>query len=170
MTQVIRLEEGELTDMKDVTGFFSWNVQEDKVFGDPVFADLFGVSHEALQAGAPIVDVLRYIDDGDRQRVAKALHETIITGNPCHQTYRIVHPGGRQVTVTGQGRCLRDGAGLPSIYTGTVSAQARVAPVAGDGDSLENHCIEALEIATQRRHSLAARYLSSALNVLAHNR
>lgn len=152
-------------DLKDAIGFFSWNVQEDKVFGDPVFAYIYATCPHEMQAGAPIATVIRNIIDGDLQRVARALHETIISGKPCHQNYTIAHPGGRRLLVTAQGRCLRDAAGVPSLYVGSVGA-SEVTAATSLSDPLETHCREALRLAKRRRHALAERYLSSALNVL----
>jgi hypothetical protein len=152
-------------DLSDAVGFFSWNVKENKVYGDQVFAFIYEVPYRDLESGAPIEQVILYVDDGDKQRVAKALHESIISGKKCHQSYGITHRNGRRITVTGQGRCLRDNLGLPSIYTGSVTA-VEVGKGARSGDPLEIHCLEALKIANSRRHALAARYLSSALNVL----
>ncbi|MDE1159232.1 MAG: PAS domain-containing protein [Neorhizobium sp.] len=152
-------------DLPNSVGFFSWNVPENMVYGDEIFAFIYGLPMNDLEAGAPIEKVVANIDDGDRQRVAKALHETIITGRACHQSYAITHPTGRRVVVTAKGRCFRDAEGVPSIYAGTVTAfEAR--PGTESDDPLESHCIAALNIANTRRHALAARYLSSALNVL----
>ncbi|TWF56898.1 hypothetical protein [Neorhizobium alkalisoli] len=165
MRKQIRSQPVEVISLTDAIGFFSWNVQENKVYSDKVFAYVYGVDPHMLASGAPIELVLKNIDDGDLQRVAKALHETIITGEPCNQSYGITHPDGRKITVTGQGRCLRDGAGVPSIYTGSVVAAERGNEI-GPSDPLESHCLQALNIAKSRRHALAARYLSSALNAL----
>jgi hypothetical protein len=165
MTIQMRTKPVEVMDLTDAIGFFSWNVQENKVYSDRVFAYVYGVDHRLLEAGAPIEQVLKNIDDGDLQRVAKSLHQTIITGEPCNQTYGITHPNGRKIVVTGQGRCLRDSAGVPSIYTGSVIAVER-GDEAAPSDPLESYCLHALNIAKSRRHALAARYLSSALNAL----
>ena len=165
MSDIRRFDAFSGMDLSDAVGFFSWNVQENKVYGDQVFAFIYGVPYRDLESGAPIEQVIVNVDDGDKQRVAKALHESIISGKKCHQSYGITHVDGRRVTVTGQGRCLRDKLGLPSIYTGSVTA-VEVGSGAHSGDPLKTHCLEALKIANSRRHALAARYLSSALNVL----
>lgn len=152
-------------DLPNSVGFFSWNVPENMVYGDEIFAFIYGLQARELEAGAPIEKVVANIDDGDRQRVAKTLHEAIITGRQCHNSYSITHSNGRRVVVTAKGRCFRDAEGVPSIYAGTVTAfESRKGDEADD--PLESHCIAALNIATTRRHALAARYLSSALNVL----
>jgi PAS domain-containing protein len=146
-------------------GFYSWNVQENLVHGDDVVASVFGVSLQDLSSGVPIEDVIRYVNDGDKQRLAKAIHEAIVTGAPFYSHYEITHPDKREVRVAANGRCLRDGHGVPSIYSGTITVQPQDADTSSN-DPLEKHCRAALGIAKNRRHALATRYLSSALNVL----
>jgi len=150
-------------------GFYSWNVPENGVHGDEVIADIFGIPVSELASGAPIEIVIRYVDDGDKQKLAKAMHDAIVTGEPFYLEYRLTHPCGRKVHVRANGRCFRDAEGVPSICCGTVTLQPQVVPDVSS-DPLENHCRAALGIATKRRHALAARYLTSALNVLGQNR
>ncbi|CAN7235802.1 PAS domain-containing protein [Neorhizobium sp. LjRoot104] len=152
-------------DDPNALGFYSWVVPENKVYGDQVIADIFGLSDEELAAGAPIERVIRYINEGDRQRVAKAIHDAIVGGGAYRENYRLTHPDGRRIEVVANGRCLRDADGVPYIYSGTVAIQSSAAAVAAT-DPLERHCRAALGLATKRRQMLAARYLTSALNVL----
>lgn len=154
-------------DMKDAVGFFSWDLNENKVFADQVFAHFYGIPHRELEVGAPIEDVIKHVAEDDMPRVARALHETIVSGQPCHQTYRIVHSTGRIMVVTAQGRCLRNAEGMPSIYTGLVTAEeAGSKATTSEADPLASHCMEALKLAKRRRHALAERYLTSALGAL----
>ena len=152
-------------DLKDAVGFFSWDLSENKVFADSVFAHIYGIPPHELEIGAPIEQVIKHVAEDDMPRVAKALHETIVSGKPCHQTYKISHPSGKSIVVTGQGRCLRNGEGMPSIYTGLVTAEENGVK-SNDADRLASHCIEALKLAKRRRHALAERYLTSALGAL----
>lgn len=152
-------------DLKEAVGFFSWDLSENKVFADHVFAHIYGIPPRELEIGAPIEQVIKHVSEDDMPKVAKSLHETIISGKQCHQTYRINHPTGRNIIVTGQGRCLRNGEGVPSIYTGSVTAE-EVGLGRGESDPLASHCLEALKIAKRRRHALAERYLTSALGAL----
>ena len=152
-------------ELKDGIGFYSWDLNVNRVYADQVFAYIYGLPHRDLQIGAPIEEVIRHVAKSDIQRVAKALHETIVSGNPCHQTYSIIHPCGRTIVVTGQGRCLRNGDGVPSIYTGWVTASDVEGRIT-EADPLASHCLEALKIAKRRRHALAERYIASALGAL----
>lgn len=147
------------------TGIFSFIVPEDRVHGDQVIASVFGLSLEALARGVPIAEVIRYVRDGDRQRLARSIHDAIVTGGFSKQEYQVVHPDGREITVSAIGRCLRDAQGIPSIYSGVVTIVPQPLVELVD-DPLELHCRAALGIAESRRHALAARYLSSALSVL----
>lgn len=165
-----RVSEGDIGVQNIATiGFYSWSVPENRVYGDEVIADIFGLSINELAAGEPIELVIRYVDDGDKQKLAKALHDAIITGEQFQCDYRLTHPNGRKVHVHANGRCLRDAEGVPSIYSGTITILPQT-PAGGSGDPLETHCRAALGIATKRRHALAARYLTSALNVLGQNK
>lgn len=156
----------DMTHGDPVTGFYTFIVPEDRVFGDEVIATVFGLSLEALTSGVPIAEVIRHVVDGDRQRLAKSIHDSIVTGGLYKEHYCVVHPDGRQITVSAIGRCLRDTHGMPSIYSGVVTIVPQPAVVGVVDDPLESHCRAALGIAESRRHALAARYLSSALSVL----
>lgn len=149
-----------------VTGIYSFIVPEDRVYGDQVIASVFGLSLEELTVGVPIAEVIRYVRDGDRQRIAKAIHNAILTGGFYKEDYHIIHPDGREIAVSAIGRCLRDALGIPSIYSGAVTIVPQPAAVGDAEDPLERHCRAALGIAKSRRHALAARYLASALSVL----
>ncbi len=163
MSDVGSEEEDTGLDDANSVGFYSWVVPENKVYGDQVIASIFGVPDQELASGAPIERVIRYINEGDRQRVAKSIHDAILTGFTYQENYRITHPDGRQIDVAANGRCLRDAEGVPYIYSGTVTIQSAAVAAA---DPLETHCRAALWLATKRRQMLAARYLTSALNVL----
>jgi hypothetical protein len=147
-------------------GFYSWNVPENSAHGDDVIAYIFGVSAADLSAGAPIESLIGCVDEADRRRVAKAIHTAIVTGEPYDAIYCITHQDGRRLRVSANGCCLRDSQGTPSIYTGTLTILPAEDDQAEADDPLEVHCRAALGLATMRRQSLAARYLSSALNVL----
>jgi PAS domain-containing protein len=159
--------EGASLDGMNAVGFYSWNVAENRVYGDDVIAHVFGLSTEDLSIGMPIDILVRYIDDGDKQRVAKAIHTAIISGEAYYAEYGLTHPDGHKVSVRANGRCLRDADGVPSIYSGTVTVQP--AQSVNNIDPLESHCRAALGIASERGHALAARYLSSALHMLRPN-
>jgi PAS domain-containing protein len=148
-----------------VTGIYSFIVPEDRVYGDQVIASVFGISLEALAEGVPIAEVIRCVKDGDRQRLARSVHDAILTGGLYKENYRVVHPDGREIAVSAIGRCLRDARGGPSIYSGIVTIVPESETCVAE-DPLELHCRAALGIAENRRHALAARYLSSALSVL----
>lgn len=177
----LKVENGEGSPLlENALGFYSWNVQENRVYGDEIVAFLFGLSPQDLSAGLPIEVVIRDVKDGDKQKLARLIHEGIITGQAIECAYQVVHRDGRLVSALSIGRCLRDAEGVPSIYSGTVTllAPGKVG-AENDGiksdddveggataDPLERHCRAALGLATTRRHTLAARYLSSALNVI----
>jgi hypothetical protein len=146
-------------------GFYSWNVPENRAHGDDVIAYIFDTTPAALAAGEPIETLIGRVDEADRRRVAKAIHTAIVTGERYEAQYTIRHANGRVLRISANGCCLRDSHGTPSIYTGTATIMTGEAGTTAE-DPLEVHCRAALGLATKRRQSLAARYLSSALNVL----
>lgn len=157
--------------VEDGVGFFSWNVPENRVFGDDVIGYIFALSREELAVGVPIEHVIRFVDDGDKQNLAKAIHHSILFGHAFQENYSVTHEDGRRVYVSAAGKCLRDQNDIPSLYSGTATIMMPehvLRQLADDGapDALEDHCRAALGIARRQRNTLAARYISSALNVL----
>lgn len=150
-------------------GYYSWNVPENRVYGDDVIGHVFGLSARELAEGVPIERTVGQTDDGDRQRLAKVIHEAILSGLPSRCEFSVTHADGTRLTVLASGRCLRDAQGVPSIYSGVVTILPSLSGHAahdGERDQLESHCRAALGLANGRRNMLAARYISSALNVL----
>jgi hypothetical protein len=145
--------------------FFSWDLSADKLYGDAVMADFFGLEPTAVASGIPILTVISKIADEDRPLVAESIHRAITTGALRQQRYRIRNERHGTVDVFSVGRCLRDGQGTPSIYNGTI-IDAAAGVVRLESDALEEHCQSALGIAERRGNELAARYISCALRAI----
>lgn len=145
--------------------FFSWDLAEDRFYGDVAVAELFGIEESIMASGVPILALMDRISIDDRARVAASIHRAITTGQVYQEQYRIDHAGRGKVDVLSVGRCLKDNAGVPFIYNGTImeisSGIASSMP-----DPLTGYCRSALDIAQKRGNDLAARYLSSALKVI----
>lgn len=146
-------------------GFYTWHVAENKLYGDPYLAELYGIDANDLARGLAVERVLTIILNEDRPQIAANVHKAIITGEPSSGRFRIVLPDGTIRSLVSFGRCLRDDMGVPSFYAGAVMDAS--SPQVADGDDpLEAHCKAALSLASSRGNTLAVRYLSSALNVL----
>lgn len=146
-------------------GFFTWNVQDNVLFGDEVFGEIYGFSNEELATGIAVEAILDRIAIEDRGRVAERVHHGIVSGTAGTLQYSIFSPNGTRTQVVAFGRCLKDADGIPSLYTGTVMMASHAALAVGTSP-IEVHCQAALSIARKEGRELTARYLSSALRSL----
>lgn len=143
-------------------GFFVWHVSENLLFGDAFVADLYNISAENVSAGVNVEDILAKIVPEDRPRIARNIHNAILSGNFSSAQYRVVLASGGQRSVVSFGRCLKDKDGLHSFYSGTV-IDLTSSDISLDNDPLSTLCRAALSLAERSGNALTARYLSSAL-------
>jgi hypothetical protein len=145
--------------------FFSWNLADDKIYGDAELAYLFDLEPTRLAEGLAILAMIDRISAEDRPRVAKSVQVAIITGAPYQETYRIERQDGVIVDVIAAGRCFRCPDGNPSLFAGTVIA-IRGSDISLGSEALEIYCQTALGLAHKQGNELAARYISSALRAI----
>jgi len=144
-------------------GFFNWMVAEDDLYGDPMFAELYGLPRQQLTVGINVMQILEMIIEADRPMIARNIHQAILNGEPSGAQYSIHLPAGQVRELVSFGRCLHDENGTPTFYTGAVM-DARSDPVVAGDDPFQAHCTAALEFARKQGNELASRYLVSALN------
>lgn len=154
--------------MNSQMAFFTWDLQQDLVFGDVTLALLFDIDEAELAVGVPILTFVEKICLGDRSRVAQSIHQAIETGSAYHENYRISPRTGESRSVVAVGRCFRSIDEIPSIYAGVV-IEVTGSETFMQKDPLEMHCRAALEIAEIDGRDLVSRYLKSALGALNHN-
>ncbi len=145
--------------------FFSWDLSQDRFYGDVALAELFDIEANAMAAGLPILSLMERISVDDRARVAASIHRAITSGLVYQERYRIDHGKRGPIDVFSVGRCLKDDAGIPFIYNGTI-IEISNSLASAIADPLAGYCKSALELAQKRGNELAARYLSSALKVI----
>ena len=106
---------------------YSWDVKKDRVFADPNFAKMFGVSAEDANGG-PIARYIGRMHPDDQDRVRAAVQTALETGRPFQSEYRLVGEQGiRTVLVRGQ-VCLAED-GTPMRFPGVaidITDQRRV--------------------------------------------
>jgi hypothetical protein len=102
------------------SGIYIWVIETDMVCGDDAVAGLFGFDAAQLRSGLPLKLFLERIYAADLPRVAKAIHDAMITGFPYQEDYRINRPDGSSADVTAFGSCFRNGSGEPSHYGGMI--------------------------------------------------
>ena len=146
-------------------GFYTWHVAENKIYGDPYLAELYGLSSEELAKGISVEQIFAIMVEEDRALIASNVHSAILTAEPSCGRFRIQRPDGTTRSLVSFGRCLHDEMGVPTFYTGAV-IDASSPNIAEGNDPLEAHCRAALSLAERRGEHLAARYLSSALRTV----
>lgn len=144
-------------------GFFTWDLAVDTVYSDSLVARLFDFDQNQAERGLPIVALMDRLHDDDRKRVARSLHEAVVTGEPFREEYRTVHRNGSVVTVLEFGRCFRNKEGEPSYYVGIIC------PMPSDSGlsrGLAWHCLAAYDLAVREGNGEAAAKLMDALLAL----
>ncbi|MDH6273088.1 MULTISPECIES: PAS domain-containing protein [Rhizobium] len=144
-------------------GIFTWELATDKVYADSALANLFGLDPEQTLTGLPVIRYLDRIHPDDKPSVAKAISESVITGNPYRCDYRVFDRSGQIVAVAALGRCFRDEDGNPSQYAGIVFPTNDHV----QRDELSAHCSAALKIARSSGLQATADALEAILKELA---
>ncbi|MBB4437005.1 MULTISPECIES: PAS domain-containing protein [Rhizobium] len=144
-------------------GIFTWDLATDTVYADSALAKLFGLDPEETISGLPIIRYLDRIHPDDKPSVAKAISESVITGDPYRHDYRVFDRSGQIVTVAAFGRCFKNEAGSPSQYAGIVFPTNDHV----QQDQLSAHCSEALKIARSSGLQATADALEAILKELA---
>lgn len=71
-------------------GFFTWIVGANTLYGDPLFADIYGLPQEELSAGIPVEEVIGRIDPRDQSKIARSVHQAVVSGDQTSSTYRVL--------------------------------------------------------------------------------
>lgn len=158
---IISLQPNSIGDVN--TGFFTWDLSDDKVYADRAAANLFDLDERMAANGLPITCFLDRISPGDKARVAKSIHDAILSGNPYQESYRVVRGNGAVADVMAFGRCFRDSSGEPSCYAGIVFPKPN-GPTRSS--ALFWHCLAAYELARRGGYPAVAEHLCNALRAL----
>lgn len=70
-------------------GTWVWDVQPDKLFGDPLISTYFGMDAAEGASGQPMERYLRAIHSDDRDRVRRAFCGACTSGEAYSETYRV---------------------------------------------------------------------------------
>jgi PAS domain-containing protein len=146
----------------DSLGFFSWDIPRGVRHHDDIVANLFGVEAHGEFGDTDVLDMLAKIHADDRDRVSKAVYTSIVTGDPYQQTYRVLTPSGKFVEIVAMGRCLQDGAGVPTCFVGIVFETKGTFP--GDiKNTIRHHCLIARHLAGKSGNLDTSELLSLAI-------
>lgn len=133
-------------------GVWTWNVEANRVHGDRVIAEYFGLPEKEAKSGVPIERCLQSIHPGDRERVTRAIDLAVRDGSDFHEIYRVntLRLGLR--TIEAHGQCYLDGKGRPAVYPGFI---CDIAAAKTDGDDeIIVHLLAAERIARRRRQHM----------------
>ncbi|MBO9100715.1 MULTISPECIES: PAS domain-containing protein [Rhizobium] len=146
------------------SGVFTWDIETDQFFADSAFASLFGLDPSETMVGLPMERYLDRVHPEDKARVAKAVHEAVVSGYPCQQNYRVRSARGFYTEIMAFGRCFRNADGTPSQYAGIVFP---VVPVVEESATLQDLCSQAHRAALKSGRLDIARTLRDVLDDLA---
>ncbi|MCB0323032.1 MAG: response regulator [Bdellovibrionales bacterium] len=98
-------------------GTWTWNLHEDKVIWDAQLCQLFGIDRFA--APDTVIQMLRYVHEEDRERLARAFAECTSSSSPLDTEFRTVSDETRMERVIAvRGNCFSDASGVPIRFAG----------------------------------------------------
>lgn len=98
-------------------GSWSWDLVSDRAQGSEEYFRLLGLSWDP--EGLSLEDFYRLIHPGDRERLERALRDTLSKGTEYNETYRIVLPGGEERIHNAQAELTHDREGKAVGLIGT---------------------------------------------------
>ena len=101
-----------------VSGFWTWDVARDIVYGDANLGDYFGLTRDEFLHGAPLENFVTRIDEKDRARVAASIDQAIKSRSPFREQYTVHSPSRGERTIAAVGRCYFDESGKPALFPG----------------------------------------------------
>jgi PAS domain-containing protein len=143
-------------------GTYTWNLSTNTVVADANMARFFDLPVDLVKNGLPIERFIEKMHPDDRSVVAKAIHDTIITGDPYQQDYRLLHADGTITRVMAFGQCFRDGNGTPWQYSGMAFPMAQ-SEIDYPADTLLLLCQTAQDYAESANNDAVRRLLELAV-------
>ena len=102
----------------ELSGFWTWDVKRNRVYGDANLAEYFGLTIGELASGASLERYVEGIFLDDRARVQAAIRRAVELCSDFQEEYR-VHTMSRGLRrILAIGHCYRDEGGDPAHYPG----------------------------------------------------
>jgi PAS domain S-box-containing protein len=101
-----------------VSGFFTWDIKQNKVYGNPTLTEYFGFKLEDATRGLPLEAFEEHMHPDDRQRVSRAIREAVEHRTPFRETYRVLSASGGTRHILAEGQCHYAESGEPLIFPG----------------------------------------------------
>jgi len=107
-------------DASGMIGTFDWHIPSDTFYSDARFAAMYSVDPEKGEKGAPIAEYFAGLHPEDRDRIRRAVEQSITTGEKYVQEYRLLRQDGSTRWVEAHGGCVYDKVGQPVRFAGAV--------------------------------------------------
>jgi hypothetical protein len=101
-----------------VSGFWTWDVARNVVYGDANLGDYFGLTRNEFVHGAPLENFVARIDEKDRARVSASIQHAIANRDTFREKYTLHSASRGQRTISAVGRCYFDDNGEPALFPG----------------------------------------------------
>ncbi|WP_375464231.1 PAS domain-containing protein [uncultured Methylobacterium sp.] len=99
-------------------GWWDWDIPNDRLVANEMFAELSSVDPAEAAAGTPIARYVAGIHPEDRDWVGARIAEAVETGGEFAEEYRLCRADGAVRWVYARGRCYQDADGRPLRYPG----------------------------------------------------
>lgn len=103
-----------------LVGYYTWSIGQNLVYLDAVAARLRDFSFDEASRGIPVEEVIARVEGSSRARVARAVHNSLMSGDFYDQEYRIELKAGGFRWLRTTGRVIHDHEGVPVMAMGTV--------------------------------------------------
>jgi hypothetical protein len=102
----------------ELSGFWTWDVKRNRVYGDANLAEYFGLTIEELASGASLERYVEGIFVDDRARVRASIRRAVALCSDFQEEYRVrtMSRGLRRILAVGH--CYRGEDGHPAHYPG----------------------------------------------------
>ena len=101
-------------------GIYTWSLADDRLYGDTAIAALFGLDPLQTIRGLPLSNYLERVHVGDQPLLSALISKAVQDGLPYSAEYRVRNALNEFEFVMAVGRCFRDPAGNPSLYSGII--------------------------------------------------
>jgi two-component sensor histidine kinase len=103
-----------------IVGTWVWNVAEDTITADELFARSLGLDPERCRTGLPSQEVFASVHPADRAGVEATVAEAIARGGRYRHQYRVLQDDGAYRWVEASGRVEMDESGAPIRFPGVL--------------------------------------------------
>jgi PAS domain S-box-containing protein len=100
------------------SGFWDWDIAQDRLFVDEGFADLYGFDADAARSGLAVKSFFAAIHPDDRPRIRIAVAAMLAGAELFSKEYRVVLADGNVLWMHGRGQCQLGTDEQPEHFTG----------------------------------------------------